>query len=296
MRRGITSAVGLTVLAGLLLGCSESEEPPPGEELDAQIVMLENDPTLPLTPPAVSAQPVDPGLMAGWIATESDADDAEPRDPNSGELPEAEDGKSYVFLTSGTRCLPAQDASLWRDGDALEVVLDVPDEEDVNCESPNRVHVQFAVDSDLVEGVTAVDGDGIMSPTGPAESVAEVMVGKLFDDRIELTSVEPVEVTSAEDGEPILSALADADGAENLDEVEAVLTESVPDGMRRFAFLLRGCPGDESVLAVAPGLVSAERTGPGQSGCSEAEQFLLTVFDVPSDTVTPDTRPALYRP
>ena len=109
-----------------------------------------------------------------------------------------------------------------------------------------------------------------------------------------LSAVDPVEIAGSGGGEPFMSALIAADGAENLDEVEKLLTDQVPDDMRRFAFLMRGCPGDESVLVVAPGVVSAERVGPGASGCPEAEQFVLTVFDVPADVMTTDTRPGLY--
>ena len=295
VRHGVIGAMGLMLATGTLLGCSAEHEAPPGEELDARVVMLENDPALPLTPPAVSTRPVDPGLMAGWVAAESDDGGPEdPRNPNGHEIPEAEDGKSYVFVTTGTSCLPVEDATLRRDGDALEVAVDVPDEQ-VDCAVPNHAHIQFAVDSSLVEGVTTVNGEVIAAATGPAEAVAEVTVGTLFDDRRELSTVRPVELVSTGDAEPILTALADAAGADDLEKAETALTAPPPDGMRRFAFLLQGCPGDETVLVVAPGVVSAERIGPGQSGCPEAEQFLVSVFDVPADAVTSDTEPALYR-
>ncbi|HIW64079.1 MAG TPA: hypothetical protein H9881_16610 [Candidatus Stackebrandtia excrementipullorum] len=294
MRRAGLTTLGLAVLVGLLSGCSEAEELPPGEKLDAQVVMLENDPALPLPPPTISTRPVDAGLVAGWVAADSTADgDAEPRDPDGVALPDDEDGKSYVFVATGTRCLPAEGASLWRDGDALTVVPTVPDE-DVNCDAPNHAHIQFAVDEELVAGVTTVNGEAIADPLGPAEPVAEIALGELFADRAALSAVDPVEIAGSGGGEPFMSALIAADGAENLDEVEKLLTDQVPDDMRRFAFLMRGCPGDESVLVVAPGVVSAERVGPGASGCPEAEQFVLTVFDVPADVMTTDTRPGLY--
>lgn len=294
MRRGLTTVVGLTAATGLLLGCSSgTEEQPAGEELAAQVVMLENDPALPLSPPAIATSPIDPVVVAGWIAADIGGD-GEPRDPNGVELPEPQADKSYVFAAMGTSCLPAEDASLWRDGDDLRVVLDIPDDE-VDCVVPNHAQVQFTVDSDLIAGVTTVNGDTIVDPAGPGEPIAEVMVGELFDDWTELVAVTPVEITETGGGEPILTALVETGEAENLDDVEGVLTEPVPDGMRRFAFLLRGCPGDSTILVVAPSVVSAERVGPGVSGCSEAEQFSLNVFDVPTDRLIPDTHPAVYR-
>ncbi|MFD0560519.1 hypothetical protein FB566_3826 [Stackebrandtia endophytica] len=294
MRRTLTITMGTAIVAALLLGCSSTEEPSAGDEITADVVMLENDPVLPLPPPAISPDPVDPGLVAGWIAADLGGDaDPRPRDPAGVELPEAEPGKSYVFAAVATSCLPARGASLWRDGDALNVVMDVPDE-DVDCVAPNHAQVQLAVDSDLVAGVTTVNGDPVVDPMGPAKPVTEIPVGELFDDWTHLVKVAPVEITAPGDADPILDALTETGEADNLDEITAAVTEPVPDDTRRFAFLTRGCPGDDTILVVAADVVAAERVGPGRSGCSDVEQFTVAVFDVPADRLTTGTRPMLY--
>jgi len=289
------SGFGLIVVTGLLVtasvaGCSDTDDNPPGKQLDVRIVELENDPGLPLSPPTMSRTPIDPEVVAGWVATESRQSPSEPRDPGSVSLPDPIEGQTYLAVTSGTGCLPADDAQLWRDGDELHVKIVAPTDDDINCDAPNQAWAQLSVDSELVEGATVINGQSPVAATGPGELVEAIPVGSLTEDRVDLLSSRPIELTAPGDADPILDALKDTGDAENLDSAESVLTGAPPDGERRFVFLLEGCPSTEPVLLVAPGVLSGEMT----RDCDESPEFVLSVFDVPIEHTAPDMVPTVY--
>ncbi|MGH8793714.1 MAG: hypothetical protein ACRDXX_13855 [Stackebrandtia sp.] len=307
VRTTIGLRAGLLFAAAFLLaaGCEPSgdiSDTPSGERLDAEVVVLESvSPQRERLHASVSDSPIDSEVAAGWTAAETEpaepAEPAEPRDPDSVDLPEAEEGMSYVAVERGTDCDKAEDARLWRDGDDLHVEIVVPErdpDEVVNCEVPITAYVQFAVPTEAIEGVKTVDGAEPVDPTGPGELVEAVDVGPLFDDRAAAASAPPVELVESGDGDEIYDALDAAKDAENVGDAEAALQGLPDEGRRRFAFLVYGCPGDEPVLVVAPGVVSAELAGPGRGDCGEQSTYVVAVFDVDAEYVNDSTTPALY--
>ncbi|MFD0557573.1 hypothetical protein FB566_2848 [Stackebrandtia endophytica] len=285
-------SIGLVLIAvtGVVAGCGDTDENPPGKQLDARIVELKNDPGLPLTPPTMSPAPIDAGLVAGWVAAESGQPGDDVRDPDAVRLPETIEGQTYLAVTSGTGCLPGDDAELWRDGTELHVKIVAPTEDDLNCDAENHAWAQLAVDSELVEGTRLINGRTPVAATGPAKLIEAIPVGALADDRTDLLSLRPIELTAPGDADPILDALDAAKGAENLDTAEAALTGAPPDGERRFVYLLEGCPDVDPALLVTSAAISAESAG----DCTEPAQFILAVFDVPIENTTPQMAPTVY--
>lgn len=162
----------------------------PGESgpLEAKVLDFQADGFAQNHGGAISDEPIDPVAVFG----------------RRGKTPEPV-GKdvSYVAVSTYSGCDLARGATLWRKGDDLRVKfefepVDWATDGDIVCIRSFEPYVQFAVDSELVEGVRTIDGQPslpIPPPSPPWGPVAEI--------ELSLTPVAAVEDGSARAGDTV---------------------------------------------------------------------------------------------
>jgi hypothetical protein len=118
-----------------------------GIPLDAEVIDFQEDGFADRQGGAISDTPIDPVEVFGR--------DGSAPDPVG-------DGVTYVAVSSLSGCYTAKGAELHREGDNLRVKFDIdkppPPDDTIQCIRSFEPYVQFAVDSDAVEGVKTIDG------------------------------------------------------------------------------------------------------------------------------------------